>query len=89
MAHVGDVAYGNFKDGFSIRAPPPAVQLSTTASPTDNGLTTGTFDLWVSPTASAGFTSNDNLFWNSTVQAPILYNGTAYATIAAFTASTG
>jgi PKD repeat protein len=43
----------------------------------------------VDSTATPGFVSNANLFWNSTSQAPIKYAGTKYATLAAFTAATG
>jgi hypothetical protein len=88
VAHVGDVAFGNFHDGFSIQGTATGASLFDCIA-VDNGLTTGEVDLSVSTTAVAGFNSNDNVFWNSAAQPPVRYGSTAYATIAAFTAATG
>ncbi|HYT26625.1 MAG TPA: choice-of-anchor Q domain-containing protein, partial [Actinomycetota bacterium] len=45
------------------------------------------FDLFVDPSSTAGFTSDSNLFWNSTSVKPIKFNGTTYDTLAAYKAT--
>ena len=86
--HLNDVAYGNFKDGFSIEGTSPNTQLANCIA-VNNGVTTGEFDLWVDPTSTSGFVSNDNIFWNSTSQSPFKYIGTLYSTLAAYQAASG
>ena len=86
--HVGDVAYGNFKDGFSIEGTSPNTVLSNCIG-VNNGLTTNESDLWVDASSAPGFVSNDNVFWNSTSQPPVRYVSTTYSTVAAFAAATG
>jgi PKD repeat protein/phosphatidylglycerophosphate synthase len=86
--HVGDVAYGNFKDGFSIEGGSPG-SLVANCIAVNNGLTTSEFNLWVDPASAVSFVSNDNLFWNSTSQQPIKYMSTVYSTIAAFSSASG
>ena len=61
--HACDVAYGNFKDGFSIEGNASGTQLHDCIA-TDNGLTTNEFDLWVDQGSSVGFVSDYNIFWN-------------------------
>jgi hypothetical protein len=63
--HLNDVAYGNYKDGFSIEGNSTGTRLANCIA-AENGLTTGEFDLWVDDASMVGFQSNDNLFWNST-----------------------
>lgn len=70
--HVGDVAYGNHKDGFSMEGNSPGTKLSNCIA-VQNGLTTAEFNLWVDASSTPGFVSNDNLFWNSTNQQPVKY----------------
>ena len=36
-----------------------------------------------------GFSSNDNLLWNSTAQKPVKLGGTSYALVSAYSAATG
>jgi parallel beta-helix repeat protein len=86
--HVNDVAYGNFKRGFSNDGSLSGAIIYNCIA-VDNGITTGEFDLWVDPTSTSGFTSDYNIFWNSTPWAPIKYVATQYPTIAGFTAATG
>src|SRR5215471_8630270 len=86
--HIGDEAWGNYKDGFSIEGTATGTQLYNCIA-TDNGLTTNEFDLWVENSSISGFVSDYNLVWNSTAQRPIKYSTTLYPTIAAFTAATG
>jgi parallel beta-helix repeat protein len=86
--HVGDVAYGNFKDGFSFEGGASGNSLED-AIAIDNGLTTNEFDLWVDSTSSAGLQSNDNIFWNSTAQQPVKYVQTLYASVATYASASG
>ncbi|HKY31061.1 MAG TPA: PKD domain-containing protein [Candidatus Polarisedimenticolia bacterium] len=86
--HIGDVAYANFKDGFSAEGNSPGMSLANCVG-VDNGITTNEFNLWVDPNSSVGFVSDHNIFWNSTPQNPIKFRTTQYSTIAAFTAATG
>ena len=88
ISHIGDIAYGNFKDGFSIEGTAPNSKVYNCIA-VDNGLTTNEFDLWVNQESSVGFASDYNIFWNSTSRQPIKFISTQYATIAAFTAATG
>src|SRR6185503_9768424 len=86
--HLNDVAWGNFKDGFSIEGTSPNTQLTNCVA-VNNGLTTNEFDLWVDPASTSGFVSNDNIFWNSTSQKPFKYISTLYSTLAAYQAASG
>jgi parallel beta-helix repeat protein len=86
--HIGDVAWGNYKDGFSIEGTSPGQQLYDCIA-VDNGLTTDEYDLWVDSSSSSGFASNDNIFWNSTSQVPIKFISTRYSTLGGYVAATG
>ena len=88
VTHVGDVAYHNFKDGFSIEGQAMNGSVYDCIA-IDNGLTTNEFNLWVNDSSSVGFHSDRNLFWNSTSRNPIKFITTQYATISAFSAATG
>jgi len=85
---VGDVAYGNYKDGFSFEGNSSGNQMYDCIG-VENGLTTNEFDLMVDAESSVGFVSNDNIFWNSTSQAPIKYATVPYASVQAYSASSG
>jgi parallel beta-helix repeat protein len=86
--HVNDVAYGNYKDGFSIEGNASGTQLYNCIA-VDNGLTTNEFDLWVDNGSTPGFVSNYNIFWNSTSQPPVKYIATLYSSVAAYSAVSG
>ena len=86
--HIGDVAYGNYKDGFSIEGSATGQQLYNCIA-IDNGLTTNEFDLWVDSASTSGFVSDYNIFWNSTSQTPFKYISTQYSTLAAYQAASG
>ena len=88
VSHIGDVAYNNFKDGFSIEGTAPNGSVYNCIA-INNGLTTNEFDLWVNDSSSVGFHSDYNIFWNSTSRQPIKFINVQYATIAGFTSSTG
>ena len=86
--HVGDVAHGNYRDGFSIEGGSPGTRIHNSIA-IDNGLATGHFDLWVDAASSPGFESDYNLFWNSTSQPPVKYVSTLYSTVPAYSAASG
>ncbi|HKQ56862.1 MAG TPA: right-handed parallel beta-helix repeat-containing protein [Candidatus Eisenbacteria bacterium] len=86
--HSNDLAYGNYKDGFSIEGNSPNCRLYNCIG-VNNGLTTNEFDLWVNDLSSIGFVSDYNLFWNSTSQTPFKYITTPYATLAGYQAASG
>jgi parallel beta-helix repeat protein len=86
--HVGDVAFGNYKDGFSIEGNATGTVLHDCIA-VDNGLTTNEFDLWVDSGSTQGFVSDDNLFWNSTSQPPVKYISTLYSSVADYSAASG
>ena len=86
--HLHDVAFGNFKDGFSIEGTSPNSQLYNCIA-VNNGLTTNEFNLWVNSTSTPGFISDYNVLWNSTDQEPIKYVTTLYPTLAGYQAASG
>ncbi len=86
--HLNDVAYGNLMDGFSFEGNSPGSKLYNCIA-SENGTTTGEFDLWVDATSTAGFVSDHNIFWNSTAQAPVKYILTLYSALADFQLATG
>src|SRR5438093_794963 len=86
--HIGDVAWGNYKDGFSIEGNSTGQTLYDCIA-VDNGLTTSEYDLWVEGTSQSGFVSDDNLFWNSISQPPIKWDGSIYSSVADYSAATG
>jgi hypothetical protein len=86
--HTNDVAYGNYKDGFSIEGNSPNTQLYNCIA-VNNGLTTNEYDVWVDLESSVGFVSDYNLFWNSTSQMPYKFIATQYATQAEYQAASG
>jgi len=86
--HLNDVAYGNFKDGFSIEGASTGTTLVNCIA-TQNGLTTNEFDLWVDDASMMGFQSNDNIFWKSTAQAPIKIGPVLYPQLWGYSAATG
>jgi hypothetical protein len=86
--HIGDVAWRNFRDGFSFEGNDSNIEVYDCVG-AENGLLTGNHDLMVDPNSTAGFVSNHNIFWKSTNQPVILFGGLPYTTIAAFTTATG
>jgi parallel beta-helix repeat protein len=87
--HIGDVAYHNYKDGFSIEGDSPDTTLMNCIA-IDNGLTTHEYNLWIDSTSASGFVSNSNIFWNSdSAAAPVKYIDKAYAQLADYTVRSG
>src|SRR5262249_22127013 len=86
--HIGDVAFGNFRDGFSIEGQADHQQLHNCIA-VENGLTTNRYDLYVDSTSIVAFLSDDNILWNSTSQPPVKFNSTLYSTVADYSAANG
>jgi PKD repeat protein len=83
---VGDVAYGNFRDGFEAEGNSTGTVLHNCIA-TDNGLTSSQFDLDIDGTSTSGFQSDDNLFWNSTTRPPIKFGSAIFTTVASYSAA--
>ena len=86
--HTNDVAFGNYKDGFSVEGDSHDTQIYNCIA-VDNGLTTDEFDLWVNDLSSAGFLSDYNLFWNSGDQEPFKFINTKYYGLNDYQAASG
>ncbi len=87
--YIGDLAYKNYKDGWSIEGSSPNNQLYDCIA-VDNGFTTTEFNLWVDGTSAVGFQSDYNLFWNSEWgHYPVKYVKTLYSSVSAYTAASG
>ena len=87
--HNGDVAWGNFKDGFSVEGGSKNVQIFNSIA-IDNGLNTRRSNLFVDPNSTSGFVSDFNIFWNSNrSQPPIKYSSKRYASLADYIEATG
>lgn len=86
--HIGDVAHGNASDGFALESGSTDTSLYDCIA-TDNGLTTGSYDLFVDTGSMAAFASDFNIIWNSVSQAPVRFGTSTYATLGAFATATG
>jgi len=87
-SHINDVAYHNYKDGFSIEGTSPGTQLYNCIG-VENGLTTGEYDLWVNGPSMTGFRSDYNLFWNSNELYPIKFGTILYWRLLEYQAASG
>ena len=96
VAHVNDVASGNLIDGFSFEGNSPGGSVFNCIG-TNNGIGMNPYtgqpadgnDLWVDAASSVGFTSDHNIWWNSTLQPPVKWISTSYASLAEFRAASG
>jgi hypothetical protein len=88
VSHTNDVAYGNFKDGFSFEGISPGGSVFNSIA-VNNGITSDEFDLWVDLESSVGFVSDRNIFWNSTLQDPIKFGATRYALLSDYQVASG
>jgi parallel beta-helix repeat protein len=86
--NVGNVAWRNGTDGISIEGSSQNTSVFDCIS-VDNCLPTSGFDFFVDANSTAGMTSDYNLFWNSTSQKPIKWNGVQYATVGAYATASG
>ncbi len=92
--HRNDIAYGNFKDGFSFEGDSPGASVYNCIGVNNgitvtNGVAANGKDLWVDGNSSVGFVSDHNIFWNSTLQPPVKWIDTSYNTLAEFQAVSG
>jgi len=85
---VGDVAFGNFKDGFSFEGNSSGHVIYNSIA-IDNGLTSNEADLWVDDSSMVAFQSNANIFWNSTPQQPIKRGMNRFSSLADWADSSG
>ncbi len=87
VVHIHNLAYGNYKDGFSFEGDSPGGKLYNSIA-VDNGITTNEYDLWVDTASATGFVSDYNLFWNSTSQKPVKFIS-IYSSVASYSSATG
>jgi hypothetical protein len=87
---VSNTAYGNVNDGFSIEGNSAGTSVFNNIG-VNNGVLTGGNDLWVAVGATAGFTSNYNVWHNTGAGTAhkIEYDGVEYDTVVAFRLATG
>ncbi len=84
VKHFNDIAYLNFKDGFSIEGSSSGCTMMNCIA-VDNGLTANEVNLWVDAASLTGFVSDYNVIWNSVAGVdPIKINTTKYASLAAY-----
>ena len=88
VAHFHNIAFGNYKDGFSFEGDSPGGRLYNSIG-VDNGITAAEYNLWVDPASAVGFESNHNIFWNSTSQKPVKYSSSAYSSVSSYSSATG
>ena len=88
VGHFGDVAFGNYRDGFGLDNGTSGATLGNCIA-VANGLVGQAYDLMVDSVATTGLVSDDNLFWNPGEWSPVKYAGTKYASLTAFAAATG
>lgn len=86
--HIGDVAYRNYKDGFSIEGDAPNTTVVDCIA-VDNGLTTGEYDLWIDSSSASGFVSDSNIFWNSTTGPVVKYVDVVYSSVQSYSDDSG
>src|SRR5262245_38551613 len=81
--HVGDVAYNNSRDGFSVEGISTGTQVHNCIG-VNNGVTTSEANLYVDTGSIPGFVSNHNIFWNSGGQPPLKWMTQLYPSLAAY-----
>lgn len=85
---IGNVAHDNRHEEFSVEGNSTGTRLYNCIA-SDAGLTPGSFCLFVDSTSSAGLEADYNLFHNAAGGAPVKYERTVFASVAAFRAATG
>lgn len=86
--HLGDVAYRNYKDGFSMEGDSPGTTVANCIA-VDNGLETQEYNLWVDDSSTPGFVSNSNIFWNSTSAPIVKFVSERYTSLSAYSSDSG
>jgi parallel beta-helix repeat protein len=86
--NVGNVAWSNRTDGFSIEGSSQNTSVFDCIS-VNNGLPVNGFDFYADTSSTAGMASDYNIFWNSTSQKPIKFRGVQYATVSAYSSASG
>ena len=86
--HLGDVAFRNYRDGFSVEGGNVDIEITNSIA-VENGMTTANHNLYVDTTSTTGFYSAFNIFWNSIPMSPVSFNGVAYSDVSQFRSATG
>lgn len=85
---VGDVAYGNRHEAFSIEGQATGTRMYDCIA-VNPGVTIGSFCVLVDTSSTAGFDGDFNILWNSVGAPPIKFGRDIYASVNAFRAATG
>jgi parallel beta-helix repeat protein len=85
--HIGEVVWGNGDDGISVRSGSTGNSLFNCIVE-NNGLAAIAYEIFVDSTSTAGWSSDDNVIWNSYAR-PFKFGNTAYGNVQFFTAATG
>jgi parallel beta-helix repeat protein len=89
VRHVNDIAYANYLDGYSFEGNSPGGSLYNSIG-VDNGVTNGTGrNLWVDAASAVGFSSDHNVFWNSTLDPIVKWIDVSYSNLAQYQAASG
>jgi len=86
--HNSDVAFGNNWDGFAMDNGSTGQTIYNCIA-TVNGMVHSRYNLEVDSTSTAGFTSNDNIFWFPSGETPVRYASVTYQWVRDYTALTG
>ncbi len=85
---VGNVAWGNAHDGFSVEGNATGTRLFNCIS-AENGPGAAGYNLYVDSSSVAGFEADYQVNWKSDGTPPVKYDRVTYPTLAAFIAATG
>src|SRR6266849_8927837 len=86
--YISNTSYRNFKDGFSIEGNANYTVLADNIA-VDNGLTSNEYNLYVDGTSTTGFSSDYDLFWNSSPGVSVRFDLVSYPTFSDFKTATG
>lgn len=85
---VGDVAYGNRHEAFSVEGQATNTRLYNCIA-VNPGVSAGTYCVLVDTSSTVGFDADFNILWNSVGAPPIKFGRDIYASVNAFRTATG
>lgn len=88
VRYASNTAANNRNDGISVEGASTGASLRDNIA-VDNGLPTGTSDLFVSTDSTSGFTADSDLIYNSVAANAIKIGSTGYRTLRDYAAATG
>ena len=88
VTFVSNTVHGNFRDGISLEGNATGASLRNNVV-VDNGLTTGSNNLYVEQASLSGLSADRDILWNSAWAPSVRVGLTRYQTVADFRAATG